>query len=168
MVVLKNTKSLVLRYSPVNKPSHVAMRYLSAEVHPLRPKIAHMYATRDKDTLWWMVNPSYLMSSKMKRLVRSWCSRRARTAFRQALKEHGFDTDGRRIRDEPLDSRDRGKDLKGNVELLLHAEIMRMRFEDIRKEMSAGVGALVDRMEKKNAPLKSGKKQKKTEADADD
>ena len=88
-------------------------------------------------------------------------------AFRLALKEHGFNMDGRKTGDELLDAENKGKDLKGRIELLLHADIMRAQFEDLQKEMSAGVGALVDRMEKKNAPPKSGKKKKNTEEDPD-
>ncbi|RAK96906.1 uncharacterized protein BO80DRAFT_312979, partial [Aspergillus ibericus CBS 121593] len=156
-----------LRYYPVNKPSHVALRYLTADVHPLQPKIAHMYATRDKDMLWWMINPSYLMSTKMKRVVRSWCSRRARMAFQLALKEHGYDTHGRRTGEKSLDAGKEQKDLKGRVELVLHADIIRAQFEDLQKEMNAGVDALIDRMGK-NAHPKPGKKKKSSEATTND
>ncbi|GAQ45684.1 hypothetical protein ABZX51_007187 [Aspergillus tubingensis] len=173
MKTLRSHKSFIMRYFPNYKPSHVASRYLNADVHPLQPKITHMYATRDKSTLWWMVNPSHLMSVRMKRVVRSWCSRRARMAFRLALKDHGFDADGRKAGQELLgDSSGKGgngKNLKGRVDLLLHADILREPFEVLRKEMDAGVSALVNHLRTtKDVAPKPAKKQKKAVDAPDD
>ncbi|GLA57732.1 hypothetical protein AtubIFM54640_005524 [Aspergillus tubingensis] len=100
----------------------------------------------------------------MKRVVRSWCSRRARMAFRLALKDHGFDADGRKAGQELLGDFNgkggNGKNLKGRVDLLLHADILREPFEVLRKEMDAGTT--------KDVAPKPAKKQKKAVDAPDD
>lgn len=64
-----------------------------AQNNPIRPKIAHLWDTRDKNTLWWYASVKPLL--QYKRVVRSWSARRVRIAFVQALKARGFDREGR-------------------------------------------------------------------------
>ncbi|PWY83482.1 hypothetical protein BO70DRAFT_26929 [Aspergillus heteromorphus CBS 117.55] len=149
MVMLHKTEAFVMRYTSKHKTSWIAQRYL-AEPHVIQPKIRHMYATRDK-TLWWQAISSAL--SNLRRVVRAHCCRRARLAFRLALKEHGFDGEGRRIGDKTQDLDWRQSGLTGTLDLALKEPIAQMPFDVLQREMNVGVSALVNHKKKMDAGL---------------
>ncbi|PLB38989.1 uncharacterized protein BDW47DRAFT_104060 [Aspergillus candidus] len=139
-------KSFILRYSPQTLIPPVAQRYLDLPVHPLRPKIQHMYDNRDPETLWWRV--SLHQFGQYKRVVRSWTARRARVAFREALKQHGFDEAGKRL--EPgttgygcMDSPNGG--LKGSLEVIVRLESIDEPFAEVQSDMHSSFDQLVDK-----------------------
>ncbi|KAI9044937.1 uncharacterized protein KD926_011110 [Aspergillus affinis] len=80
-----------------------------------------MYKNRDPSTLWWMVSAHNLLSQK--RVVRTWLSRRTRAAFQQALRDYGFDSQGKRLAPPFIrkpGSRGCVNDLTGTVEITLN------------------------------------------------
>ncbi|KAL1968661.1 hypothetical protein VTN77DRAFT_1487 [Rasamsonia byssochlamydoides] len=135
---IKSTNQFVLRYSPQCGMTPIAARFVQSETHPLRPKILHMYANRDRNTLWWRVSVNHL---PLKRVVRSWCARRARTAFKQALEERGFDPEGRPLKKEEPSSQTVG--LKGTVEIVVNQRSIKEELPAVKEEMASLVDSLV-------------------------
>ena len=124
-----STNSMVLRYwSKCNTPP-VAARYLNSPTHPIRPKIVDLCAHRERKTLWWRVSVSQIQQSK--RVVRSWCGRRVRIAFEQALKQQGLDKLGKPLVSE---SPSRGKKLTGTIEIYIQPPCVTQDFEGIQKD----------------------------------
>lgn len=120
--------SLTLRYTPKQVIPPIALRYISAPYHPIRPKILHMYENRDKNTLWWRVSITPLQSHK--RVVRSWCARRARRAFEHALEKKGLDKLG-----HPLDPSQENQEIfKGSMEIITLLPIRNMPFDALLNE----------------------------------
>lgn len=87
-----------MRYNPRNVPEPISQRLLGQFRNPIYPKIKHMTETRDKDCLWWSVGVLTMLDER--RVVRSWCARRLRVAFRESLRRNGLDENGRRIRED--------------------------------------------------------------------
>lgn len=148
MRTLVSTNLFMLRYNWKYIRNHVANRYLGSPTHPINPKIAHMYAHREENNLWWTVSVQPLMSYR--RVVRSWCARRTRVAFKQALRERGFNWEGRRLLGKmatptmtPSELGIPGDDLTGTVELIVHPPCVKEKFPVIQKEMSFIVDALL-------------------------
>jgi hypothetical protein len=139
MKALKNTKQFVLRYYPKGIMTPVAARYAGVETHPLRPKILHMYANRDPNTLWWKVSVNHL---PLKKVVRSWAARRVRSAFREALKERGFDHEGRCIVQEGSSS-SQTAGLKGTADIIVNQCSIREESAAVQEEMASLVDTLV-------------------------
>ncbi|KAL4924783.1 uncharacterized protein BDV17DRAFT_273866, partial [Aspergillus undulatus] len=90
------------KYAPKQLLTAIAQRYiLYSPGNPILPKIRYMCDNRDRNTLWWRVSTASLSSHK--KVVRSWCARRARAAFTHEMKARGYDAEGKRIRsDTPL------------------------------------------------------------------
>lgn len=120
---------LLLRYCPENTIPPIAQRYLASPVHPIRPKISHICANRDPNTLWWRVSVSPL--GDFKRVVRSWSARRGRMAFRQALKNQGYDELGKPLPDSPIS---REYPFTGSMELSMRPSSLNKPLEVIQKE----------------------------------
>lgn len=143
MKLVQTTKQFHMRWSPKTFVPPVAARYIGAQSHPIRPKIVHMYANRDPNTLWWRVQTNGL---DHKRVVRSWCARRVRNAFRKALHDHGYDGEGRRIlqdMDETQSSSQGELDLKGSVEIVVRPELIKEKFPEVLKETDSLVETIV-------------------------
>ncbi|KAJ5825277.1 hypothetical protein N7474_002415 [Penicillium riverlandense] len=124
-----NSKNLVMRYNAQHIIPAIAKRYLSSPFHPIRPKIAHMYAHRDRNTLWWQVSIVQLL--EYKGVVRSWSRRRARTAFRNALRKQGFDPDGKRTAEGLLRYE---RDLTGSLDIHPRPQSVLSSFEDVQRD----------------------------------
>ena len=120
---------LLLRYCPQNTIPPIAQRYLASPVHPIRPKISHIYANRDQNTLWWRVSVSPL--GDFKRVVRSWSARRGRIAVRQALKNQGYDELGKPLPDSPIP---RDHPFTGSLELSMRPSSLNKPLEVIQTE----------------------------------
>lgn len=129
MKLAASSSNLLLRYN--NKPiiSPIASRYLLSPVHPIHPKIAHLYEHRDRDTLWWRVSVSQL--THLKRVVRSWCARRARIAFEQALKQQGFDRLGIPIAGHECAQKER---LTGSLDIIIRPPCIKQSFETVQQD----------------------------------
>lgn len=153
-----------LRYLPRTQIPPVASRYLGSPTHSIYPKIAHMYATRDRTVLWWRVSAQHLMVYK--RVVRTWCSRKMRIAFKQALKTHGFDAEGKRITSAPRPSAGwiSGDDdrLTGTVEITINPRFIREDMSNLQSDMDQTVRNLLERqaLEKRPGQAILGKKSK--------
>lgn len=129
MKLAASTQNLLFRYNEKPVFSNIAARYLLSPVHPLYPKIAHLYGHRDPNTLWWRVSHAQL--SSLKRVVRSWCTRRARIAFKQALKQQGFDRLGIPIGGSECAHKER---LTGTLEIVIRPPCVRESFEAIQQD----------------------------------
>ncbi|CAG8018735.1 unnamed protein product [Penicillium salamii] len=130
------TDTFVVRYWTKNNIPPVAARYLGAPIHPIRPKIVHMLAHRDKNTLWWRVSVNKLLPYK--RVVRSWCARRVRIAFEEALRQQGLDRLGKRIPESSAQ-----KNLTGSMEIYIQVPCVVQSFEDIRKDANKVMAELM-------------------------
>lgn len=140
---IHNTSQFLLRYSPRHLIPPVAMRYMAAKFHPIRPKILYMYANRDKSTLWWRVSIHHL---PLKRVVRSWCARRVRRAFREALRERGYDHEGRRIPQDKQNSQLESSaevGLNGSAEIMVHQQSIKQNYASVQQECLILVDTLV-------------------------
>lgn len=131
-------------YSPTNTYHNLARRYLRQPLHPLIPKIEHMYSTREKGRLWWCVTHGHLNSEK--RVVRSICSRRLRKGVVEALRRRGYDHEGRRLdillsEPRPLAGQNRPA-LRGTLEFFMRVPLIKgMRdWEELVRQ----AGAVID------------------------
>ncbi|KAJ5772407.1 hypothetical protein N7520_002936 [Penicillium odoratum] len=124
-----SSSSMNVRYCPINTVPSIAQRYLGSPTHPIRPKIVHMWKTRDKNTLWWRVSVAPLKNAK--RVVRSWCARRARLAFQEALRNQGYDDLGIPLKDSPTP---RKHNLTGSLELTLRPGCINRDFKVVQRD----------------------------------
>ena len=131
------TDCFVVRFWAKHHPPPVAARYLGAPIHPIRPKIVHMLAHRDRTTLWWRVSVNKLLSHK--RVVRSWCARRVRIAFEEALKQQGLDKLGKRV----SDSATLPRDFIGSMEVNIESPCVAQSFEDLQKGANKVISELM-------------------------
>lgn len=131
------TSNFGYRYWAKHKTPPIAGRYANFAIHPIRPKILHMIAHRDPDALWWNVSTNNLQSYK--RVVRSWCARRVRFAFKEALKEQGLDILGKRI----SESSSCPTNLTGNMEVFLEEACITQSFADIQNDANDIISQLV-------------------------
>jgi hypothetical protein len=129
-------------YTIENAIQPIAARCLNAgRPHPLEPRIKYLYETRERGILWWSVTHSEVYH--LKRVVRSWCARRLRNAFRDALRDRGFDEDGRLL---VLDSNgniiDKKNRLKGTLELRMRNRLVEAKYVDVVEQ----AGRIVDEL----------------------
>ena len=124
-----SSAGLQIRFNPQHTLPPVARRYLNSPVHPIRPKIAHMWNNRDRNTLWWRVSTSQLQS--FKRVVRSWCARRTRIAFKEALKHHSFDSLGAPLSTTDFKQQDA---LIGTLELIIRPSLVNQSHESLQRD----------------------------------
>ncbi|KAJ5887477.1 hypothetical protein N7495_007518 [Penicillium taxi] len=144
--------ALVVRYSPTHIIPPVAQRYLTSPVHPIGPKIAYMYANRDRKTLWWRVSVSPL--HQFKRVVRSWCARRVRIAFESALNKRGIDKLGHPL---PSDAPRRKQSLIGSLEVIARPPCVQQSFTDLQKDADRLLGDILRlrALNRGRSPIKS-------------
>ncbi|KAI5291724.1 hypothetical protein KEM54_001256 [Ascosphaera aggregata] len=124
-------------FNSKNVYQSIALRYLQTPFHPLKPKIQHAYATRERGILWWNVLHGEINSEKKR--TRSVFLRKTRQAFIDALKARNFDAQGRRLAngsDTVLDE-NRYSWLKGTLEIRLRKGILQASQETI--EVQAGL-----------------------------
>lgn len=131
------TTGFEIRFWAKHKTPPIAGRYANFSAHPIRPKIVHMMAHRDPKTLWWNVSTNNIQNSK--RVVRSWCSRRVRFAFKEALRQQGLDILGKRI----SESSPSPTDLIGSMEIYLENACIVQSFADIQKDANNIISQLV-------------------------
>ncbi|KAE8150029.1 hypothetical protein BDV25DRAFT_155188 [Aspergillus avenaceus] len=151
MKVLASTKQFSLRYNPKNVISPIAFRYIRMPANPIRPKIMDMYANRDRDCLWWRVSIQQLQQNK--KVVRSWCARRVRLAFTNALKDRGYDNEGRRLTSE-LEEQEVSQDsshsnMTGYLEIVVHTPCITEKYSSVQADMQSVIGALIEKATEK-------------------
>lgn len=129
MKLAASSSNLLFRYNSKPIISPIASRYLQSPVHPIQPKIAHLYKHRDRNTLWWRVSVSQL--THLKRVVRSWCARRSRIAFEQALKKQGFDRLGIPIAGPECAQKER---LTGSLDIIIRPSCIGQSFEVVQQD----------------------------------
>lgn len=67
----------------------------------------------------------------LKRVVRSWCARRARIAFEQALKQQGFDRLGIPIAGPECAQKER---LTGTLDIMIRPPCIKESFETVQQD----------------------------------
>lgn len=140
---IRYTSQFALRYHPECLMTSIAARYVAAKMNPLRPKILHLYANRDPNTLWWRVVANHL---PLRRVVRSWSTRRARSAFREALRLRGFEADGRPLivrENEGKGNVRRRYGLKGTADIHLTMRAVKAEDSAVQQEMLSLVDSLI-------------------------
>ena len=149
-LTLKGVKLFRVRFSPENNPSFVANRYLNVlELHPLRPKIAYMLARRERNILWRSLLPGTMTGGK--RVLRSWCARRVQIAFREALRQHGFDNEGRRLVLDPQGTLLRKEaGLQGSLDIRLDRSLIQEKSDEILRQAGCVIKALAHLSSTKN------------------
>ncbi|PGH11397.1 hypothetical protein AJ79_04898 [Helicocarpus griseus UAMH5409] len=154
----------LVHYTPLQVPTAWARKCFdnsTSRLTILRPKLEHMWANREMGTLWWSI-PKHSDITVERKVIRSWCARRARNALRQALRERGYDGVGRRIGGGDGDGKDaRGLEgLRGSLELWVRREVKRAKYEALVR----ACGVIVDSIEgylregKDKLPNGSGKR----------
>ncbi|EEH16429.1 hypothetical protein PABG_06516 [Paracoccidioides brasiliensis Pb03] len=129
----------VVHFSPQNKPTIRAKRFsVDTRMHlfAFRTKIQHLWAMREKGDLWWSASAHGEVSSE-KSVIRTWCTRRVRTAFRDALRAHGYDDCGRRMPDiERKDGvpQSQLEVLKGSLELHVRLAVKEAKYTDLVRQ----------------------------------
>lgn len=160
-----------------NVPSSVGARFLGNRVHPIRPKIVHLYATRNQNTLWYRVLPG--QPSMWKSVVRSWSTRRARAAFRESLRERGFDNQGKRIVgdfiSENQSTHDEGQGqaqmenygLKGSLDIVVLPESMKADYGTLKEDVDSLLDCMLHWIRRKRELEDYSQKQAQMDNDVD-
>lgn len=103
---------------------------------------------RDKNTLWWNVYTPNNIAQK--RVVRSWCNRRLRNAFKEALAARGFDKEGRSIEWPGI------QNLRGSVDMQSSKELITAKYDDLKHQAGLSVEAIFRIQSKGPALEKAG------------
>ncbi|OJD18062.1 hypothetical protein AJ78_01892 [Emergomyces pasteurianus Ep9510] len=152
----------VVHYTCENIPTQRAKKFSNdkhVNLYALRPKIEHMWATREKGNLWWSASTHGDITSE-KSVIRSWCARRVRTAFTDALNERGYDRTGRRLPDIEWQESQRDakppsrlEALKGTLEINFRLAVKAAKYTDLVRE----AGLIVERIESYLKHLSEGR-----------
>ena len=110
-------------YSPVYHPFYISKVILEDKTHPLYLPIIARWNARPKVGLWWNATGNTMAGKKT--VVRRWCARRLRNAFREALEEKGFGEDGQRLV---------GAHLSGCLQMDTKEGIVKAKFEEVKRE----------------------------------
>lgn len=132
-----------VKYTPSHHPLPLAGAILKDRTHVLYLPTRKRWESRSKDTLWWNVNSNTL---SLKRTVRSWCSRRMRTALVEALKSHGFDANGRLLGGGPDDPK---PGLKGTMAIAALPCLATTKFPEVQTQAALLVQALKQKIKEK-------------------
>ena len=151
-VSLKSIDVCRVAISPVHKVPLCSKRILEDEAHPLHHRIARQYeqiikgkVNREEQGLWLIVGANHL---QRKRVVRSWTRRRILQAVSQQLKDHGFDTQGRRLKGpnaELVPIKHNVESLIGIVELAANDKSVLCKYEEILRQMAILVQEILAR-----------------------
>jgi hypothetical protein len=109
---------------------------------PLVNAVQHRWNTRERKGLWWLVvckNDVY-----PKATLRQHQKRRLRNAFRDALKENGWDNNGIPL----VSAHQPTKPLSGSVQLVVRPGMAQIPFVDLQKQCSATVQDLLQQQGK--------------------
>ncbi|EEP77808.1 predicted protein [Uncinocarpus reesii 1704] len=145
MLRIKGANLFQAYFSPENLIPYVGARYISDFDNPIRPKVFDMYQNRERGILWWTVAAGHMVN--MKRVVRSWCARRVRIAFRAALKESGYDSEGRKYilgacgNGNPLSKE---KALMGTLEVRMCTALLKAKPEALTEQIKLLIRAVED------------------------
>ena len=110
-------------YSPVYHPFYVSKVVLDDKTHPFYLPTAARWDARPRVGLWWHATGNTMLGKKA--VVRRWCGRRLKNAFREALEERGFDEDGKGLF---------GGALTGCLEMDTKEGIVKAKFEEVKRE----------------------------------
>lgn len=134
-----------LSYTPSHLPPTSTLAILARPSHVLRGSTVRRAALKDTRTLWWTV--SMRNAEAQRKVVRSWCNRRMKKAVREALRERGFDGEGRwkgeRAKGTEKGSGRKERGLSGTAVFMMREEMVSMKFERVKEVAAVGVEELV-------------------------
>ena len=133
-----------IAFSHCYNSSYSSRIFLEDQTHTLHLPIVARYDSRPRIGLWWGVTSNTMTGVKV--VVRRWSSRRLRHAIREALKERGFDEDGKSLV---------GGDLTGTLEVDTREGIVKARFEDVKREAGLAID-YVEKLCRKSVELDGG------------
>lgn len=158
-IQLQGVKSFLILYSRKRVPSLTAYHILTNKTHPFHLKLRRTYQEKDPNSLWWTV---YGVKSQIPTgVVRGWGERRLKQAFRLALRDKGFDAEGRILGEQPpsqkIDVEEEGggeegdrmmkrpeKPLTGTVRLQVMKPIITLSGLAVRKQAQLAVDKIVE------------------------
>ena len=80
-----------------------------------------------------------------KRVVRSWSARRTRSAFREALRERGFDAEGRKVAGDSDQNTEEADSLKGSLDIMIQPKGVRVDSGTIKTDIKYLLDILLQR-----------------------
>lgn len=104
--MVRGTSLFTAIHNLTYKPGPSGERIIEEVYHPLHLQTKRKYEARERTGLWWHALVGTSVSPR--RVVRNWCARRMRNAFKEALGARGMDEygrvkiDGRGISSPPL------------------------------------------------------------------
>ena len=105
--------------------------YTRNRTHPRHWLAMRRWEERDKTVMWLEINPP---TNVPKAFIRGWCVRRVRNAFREVLRERGFDGHGRPLKSD-AEPQAHLPQLHGTAEFQTKAKIIHMRRNEILEEL---------------------------------
>jgi hypothetical protein len=124
---------------------------LNNHLHPLHEKAKRRWNSRT-DPLWWNI----LVSTKIggtHRVVRGWLLKRARVAFRNALKNKGYTENGTRLVKDFENSTE--GDLIGTAQIFVLPPMLHTSWKDLCKETELVVAAIEKRQRQRQGGVRS-------------
>lgn len=162
---MKATANLIANFKPTTFKTYFSYTYItflphyiaSDPQHPLCILQRRELKARKREGLWWHVTTGVELSRSS--VVRSWCRRRLRNAFAEALKKNGFDEYGRLVNPQ-LFVRDRSQvahaiqsntnlSLTGSLRLHILPPLIASKYPLVCKEADGIIDILLDGFENK-------------------
>jgi hypothetical protein len=100
-------------------------RILTSPHHPFYFKTIQQYSNAPREGLWWYVQPNVFEGDK--KCLRARRGRRVKVAILEALRERGFDKNGKAIQQDGKPS------LKGSMEVLVSAFADKASWEQLKQ-----------------------------------
>ena len=119
--------------------------------HVLYHRYMERIAARDRNTLWISLQEPW-QKFIGKAVIRKWCKKRVRVALNEALKEKGYDWEGRRIGGKG------GTGLKGSLRLIISHFVLDRSWPEIQQDAKKLVHNLCKRSEQDKRALSSSEK----------
>ncbi|KAH7064982.1 hypothetical protein B0J12DRAFT_532992, partial [Macrophomina phaseolina] len=90
----KKPTTFTTHFSEKHRASLTAQVILNDRSNPRHYMIKRKYDEKERNGLWWA--PTVTLAVSPKRTVRSWCTRRLRSAFKEELEARGLNDLGQR------------------------------------------------------------------------
>jgi hypothetical protein len=149
-------KTFKVNYTPEYKT--FTINYIASDQwHPLQEAQRRRQRERKHEGLWWHVTTGTDLTKSS--CVRSWARRRLRNAIVDELKAHGFDENGRPMKQKASDTRANptatpaSNGLKGGLRLHVQAPLVPAKYVDVKAEVSQVIKTIMmaTNPEKQNA-----------------
>lgn len=151
-------KVFTISYTPKHLPSYPSSLILADKYHPLYYRTRARYLAYPRDTLWLRISCNNLVA--LKRVVRAHCQKRLKAAIIQALRDAGFDSQGRALKATD-ESNHKVTSLVGTFQVLGSRELLEADSEVIKEQARSAVEKVITSYEKSLAKGKASPNLKK-------